>query len=346
MEKTLSIIVPCNNIVGKFHIIEGLKTIDSDEVEIIFMEDSSTDETVELIHEEAKGLKVDWQIESGLFGGPGPARNRGLELCSGKYVWMIDADDKVMPGSVIRELGRFRECDYDYYTFGIIRFEKSRYNEANSNKVRLMPSYDDKTLFDRMAPLWTWNVISRRAFLLEYDIKSLSQVYVQVDFYNILQVVQHAKSYYIIDDYCYEYLFHISSLSHETIRPRSLSKWITCIGILKFVEQHVPEELERFDRLAQGNGLSYDWDRYLDSGQYADMVEAMPYVVSVLKRHGLAHHIRTFLQRGSLKNRAVKRMVYAYANAIATIKRYDMADLKAYYLAKEARNEQRKQVAA
>ncbi|MGB3738117.1 MAG: glycosyltransferase family 2 protein [Pontixanthobacter sp.] len=338
MSKLLSIIIPCNNVVGKFHIVEGLRTIDSPDVEIIFIEDNSTDDTAALIEKEATTLNADWQMERGRFGGPGPARDRGVALSSGKYLWFVDADDLMMPQAIIANLTEFRERDHDYYAFGIVKFVKSKNNALTAEKAWHMPTTDAQSLFERMQPLWMCNIIFRRDFLDRYGIGFLPHVYVQVDFYMIVQVLVHAKTYRIIDTYGYEYLHHANSLSHEPIRPRSLSKWISTIRILEFVETHAPEEYATFDIAAQKIGLVYDWSRYIESGQYRELIEAFPYIVATLRQHGLERHIATFLNTGSLPNRILRRCAYWYARAKAIFNDYDLDSLKRYYLEKERAN--------
>ena len=276
----------------------GCESIQSPDVEIVFVEDNSTDDTAALIEKEASTLDVDWRMERGRFGGPGPARDHGVAVSSGKYLWFADADDLMMPQAIIAQLPEFRERDHDYYAFGIIKFVKSKDNAVTADKVRFMPTADAQSLFERMQPLWMCNIIFRRAFLDQHDIGFLPHVYVQVDFYMIVQVLVHAKTYRIIDTYGYEYLHHANSLSHEQIRPRSLSKWISTIRILEFVETHAPEEYETFDIAAQKIGLVYDWSRYIESGQYRDLIEAFPYIIAILRQHGSGTPYRDVPQYG------------------------------------------------
>ena len=67
------------------------------EIELIFVNDGSTDNSLNILNEYKKQypdiIKVISQENKGLGG----ARNKGLELASGEYIGFVDADDFVEP---------------------------------------------------------------------------------------------------------------------------------------------------------------------------------------------------------------------------------------------------------
>lgn len=70
------------------------------DVEVVVIDDRSTDGTYELV----KGLgdpriKVHRQAVNG---GPGPARNRALDMCTGRWITFLDADDLYHPERLAR----------------------------------------------------------------------------------------------------------------------------------------------------------------------------------------------------------------------------------------------------
>lgn len=102
-EYKLSIIVPTfnleNKITNTFNSIKT-QTIEFEDIEIIFVDDHSTDNTMKII----EGFSDDWKNvkvfktdeNSGFAGKP---RNVGIEKSTGKYVLFLDGDDQLLVDS-------------------------------------------------------------------------------------------------------------------------------------------------------------------------------------------------------------------------------------------------------
>ncbi|MET7716959.1 glycosyltransferase family 2 protein [Streptomyces sp. NPDC005407] len=73
--------------------VEG-QSIGADRIEIVAVDDGSTDGTGEYLEEFAAGSKVPMRVvRQANSGGPGGPRNVGLSLARGRYVFFLDADD-------------------------------------------------------------------------------------------------------------------------------------------------------------------------------------------------------------------------------------------------------------
>ena len=102
-EYKLSIIVPTfnleNKITNTFNSIKS-QTIEFEDIEVIFVDDHSTDDTMKII----EGFSDDWENvkvfktdeNSGFAGKP---RNVGLEKSTGRYVLFLDGDDQLLVDS-------------------------------------------------------------------------------------------------------------------------------------------------------------------------------------------------------------------------------------------------------
>jgi glycosyltransferase involved in cell wall biosynthesis len=110
----ISIIVPFHNsaqVCGPL-----LKTLapmsGRDGIELIFVDDGSTDETPTLLRRFAQQSKAPLQIIERSRGGPGAARNSGLDLATGKFVWFVDSDDNIDLDTVsLAKIAQWPEVD-------------------------------------------------------------------------------------------------------------------------------------------------------------------------------------------------------------------------------------------
>lgn len=133
-----TVIVPVYNV--EEYLQECLESIinqDYNDIEIILVEDGSTDRSKEICDIYANKdcrIKVVYKSNSGLSA----ARNTGLDVCSGKYIMFLDSDDYLENKKVISNFVKIFEennCDliYGAYTgFNDIKHDM-RINKKNIN---------------------------------------------------------------------------------------------------------------------------------------------------------------------------------------------------------------------
>lgn len=120
MSELLSIVVPCYNeaeVLPLFFdkLCENIAKIDSVQKEIIFVDDGSTDESLEIIKSfaaRAKTVKVNYVSFSRNFGKEA-AIFAGLERANGDYVVLMDADLQHPPKYIEAMLREVRDGDND-----------------------------------------------------------------------------------------------------------------------------------------------------------------------------------------------------------------------------------------
>lgn len=98
----LSVIVPVYNVENYIQeCISSILSINIDDMEVIVVDDGSTDKSIPKIKEiQDSRIKIISQKNKGLSG----ARNTGLDLAKGKYVYFIDSDDYIQSPEVILEM--------------------------------------------------------------------------------------------------------------------------------------------------------------------------------------------------------------------------------------------------
>ena len=120
----ISVIVPIYN--AEDYLDESLNSIVNQsfrDLEIIFVDDGSTDNTLERLNEYAeKDNRI--QVYSQENQGPGGATNTGLDKATGKYIYLMDADD-IIDLSALGELHSImEEKDVDMVIFPTIDYDE------------------------------------------------------------------------------------------------------------------------------------------------------------------------------------------------------------------------------
>jgi glycosyltransferase involved in cell wall biosynthesis len=101
MNELISVIMPVYN--GAAYLPHALKSVDAqdhDNLEIVVIDDGSTDETAEIARSHSR-VRYQYQGNRGIS----EAMNSGLRLARGKYITFLDADDWWSDDKLILQLG-------------------------------------------------------------------------------------------------------------------------------------------------------------------------------------------------------------------------------------------------
>lgn len=126
-----SLIVPVYNVekyVGRC--LDSILSQDYDNYEIICVNDGATDSSGDILREYSekyKQIRVITQENKGL----GEARNTGMKYMTGDYVWFIDSDDWIEPGS-LKAINDFHLQNQD---FNVIIIDAYRTNSKGEQNV-------------------------------------------------------------------------------------------------------------------------------------------------------------------------------------------------------------------
>ena len=105
----ISVIIPVYNLAQyvRYPITSVLEQVPSDDIEIIVVDDGSTDESLGVI-KGFEGGRSDVKVVTQKNAGVSAARNAGLSIATGKYVTFVDGDDVVSPDAfkILRAIGK------------------------------------------------------------------------------------------------------------------------------------------------------------------------------------------------------------------------------------------------
>lgn len=175
----VSVILPIYNVQDYLRqCLDSVVSQSLEDLEILCVDDGSTDNSLEIIREyAARDSRI--VVITGPNGGYGKAMNKGLDRATGEYVGIVEPDDYV-DSDMFRDLYQIaRENDLDLVKADFYRFthdadgcEQLSYELLDRTRSRygelLHPAQDPSCI---RFTLNTWSGIYRRAFLEEYHIR-------------------------------------------------------------------------------------------------------------------------------------------------------------------------------
>ncbi|MEW2359243.1 bifunctional glycosyltransferase family 2 protein/CDP-glycerol:glycerophosphate glycerophosphotransferase [Spirillospora sp. NPDC029432] len=207
---SLSIIVPVHKVQGYIRqCLESILVPDVPNLEVIAVNDASPDGCGAILDEFAERdprVRVRHLTENV---GLGQARNVGLDMATGDYVWFFDSDDYATEGAVRAIHDRLAETRPDVLLFDYARsYWTGKTKRSIINHLfREPPAPDVFRPEDRHSVLelmmTAWNRAIRREFLLEQGLRFSSGYY--EDFNVTYPLLMAAERLSLLDRVCYIY---------------------------------------------------------------------------------------------------------------------------------------------
>lgn len=165
----ISVIIPVYNAADYLDVcISSLQKEGTNEIEIICVDDGSTDESISILERFAlQDQRI--QIFRQHHQSAGAARNKGLSVATGMFVHFLDADDWISPGIYEKSIKYLYEhgadvCFFQYFGYNhLTKHSKKRACLLNRNdEVTTFQKEPAFFIYNMVAP---WNKIYRRAWL-------------------------------------------------------------------------------------------------------------------------------------------------------------------------------------
>ena len=148
------------------------QTFNFDDIEVIFVDDKSSDNSVEVIQKFVDEYEnVELYITPEGKGGVSFSRNWSVELASADYITFVDSDDKLTPKFIESVYNEMVENDVDIVkTSFFLGFDEQISYSQNLGRV-VVPTDNITTLMTSYNYLEAWATLYRKQFLLDNGIK-------------------------------------------------------------------------------------------------------------------------------------------------------------------------------
>lgn len=284
MKKLISIIVPLYN--SENYIERCIKSIQNQnysEIEIIVVNDGSTDRSLDKVKELSKydnRIKIINKQNEGVS----KARNIGIEYSKGDYIMFIDSDDWIESETISRILEENEKINAEYIKFAYIVEEKdfSKNSKLMFKDIINFSKENLSELYDKLIYTYelnqVWGALIKRDLIISNNIRFDENYRYAEDYKFNLDLITKVKNFLYIPEHFYHYFynsngivrsFNVGKLKNDmeacVVIYNSLNKYITIWGInnekyKKDINKRVLKETEQItDRMYRyPNKLKYN----------------------------------------------------------------------------------------
>jgi len=243
----LSVIVPvynCEKYIGEC--LDSLCNQTFKDMEIIVVNDASTDKTLDIINDYKNRYSQIKLVETGSDTnlGVSVARNTGLKYATGEYIGFVDADDYVMMDMYEKLVKTALNNDADIVSCNYNKIYKEKcipvlnsYYSQNNNIMSL--EKNGELLIDDGC---IWIRIYKRDLIEKFNIIFPIEVYYAEDVCFDKRMLTIAKRIVYIPDALYFYRQHSNSVTSTCFDEKNLTILKSLVIVKEFLEQHINME--------------------------------------------------------------------------------------------------------
>lgn len=259
--KKISIIVPCYNVEQYVdQCLESLvhQTIGVDSLEMILVNDASTDNTLEhLLAYEKQYPDSIMVIDCKENHRQGTARNIGFTYGTAEYVGYVDADDWCEPDMYERMYKNAIETDCDAVICQYVRDDGTKVASREPEKNHLVELKTDEEVSSNLAFRFfgqsAWRTLSKRTFLEENQIFFAEDIFYEDNIWTGLFHIYIRKAY-VMEEQLYHY--RVNPLSTVSVRNSDRHFDAFTVALMTW------EEFERRGLMSRYKaGIEYDFIR-------------------------------------------------------------------------------------
>ena len=248
MKKAVSVIIPCYNLKKYLsRLVNSLldQTIGLENLELIFVDDASTDDTLESLYQLEQQYPYNITVISNSENKKqGTARNIGMSYATGKYIGFVDADDWIAPQMYEKMYDIAEETDCDivccrYYATNSFKAPRRFKEESDYDILNIQNENQRKEFLAKGFSSFgfiVWNKLFRRDFIENYQLRFCEEYLFEDLFFVNTAAFYLNKLCFTHTPYYYYYIRPDSSLNTMDctkwfIQRRILIDWVQeCIN--------------------------------------------------------------------------------------------------------------------
>ena len=222
--KVISIIIPIYNV--EKYVAECLnsvisQTYDHSKIECIIVDDCTPDRSMDIVNEiigEYKGEMTFITRRHKENKGLSAARNTGISIATGEYLYFLDSDDYIYPNSIellMEGVEKNRDIDMVVGNFFDERINKLQMNIHNNEILKNI----DLLCFGKMENKSAWNNLIKRNLFSMHNLRFPVGRYFE-DIVLNYQLFSHVKKVYVVSQCTYFYRDNLNGI----IRKHSVEK--------------------------------------------------------------------------------------------------------------------------
>lgn len=216
------------------------------EIEIICVDDGSTDKSLEILKEYQNSddrIRIVTQTNAG----PAHARNNGIRRARGEYIAFLDADDFVEPTFLEDLYATAKQdsldiaiCAYDMYNVRKARFESAA--DAENEKIYAISAVTSKSEYPDQIFTSTvnsaWNKLFARSFVEKWGLSFLPDVRIYEDVYFMVTALSVAERVEKVPNILMHHRIHLEQSRIKAFKKYHKHIPEVCVKIKEFLEKH------------------------------------------------------------------------------------------------------------
>jgi len=205
----ISIIIPVFNVEDYLaDCLESIRKQSFDNIEIICINDGSTDKSMEIL---TMAAAVDRRIRiiNKPNGGASSARNVGIKAARGDYIMFVDSDDSISSDACERILSAFYQSKAKIVVFGAVTNPRNGGDEwlekAISPRNAVYDELHPDIIFKEASLPFIWKTAFSNSFLMDNDLSFDQSIQLGEDLVFLLSAYPQADRIVFISDKLYRY---------------------------------------------------------------------------------------------------------------------------------------------